>query len=111
MDKEKYESPKFDFQEMRLLERVADVCWGKSHKAFFDEDKDGKLDIGEKMFIVSGDSCNDARLDLMAQLKAMGFSCTDDSNYAVEGAPDHKKYTIADVKENVNSPIIIEIYS
>lgn len=24
----KYESPKFDFQELKLFERVADTCWG-----------------------------------------------------------------------------------
>lgn len=23
-----YESPKFDFQELKLFERIADVCWG-----------------------------------------------------------------------------------
>lgn len=28
MGKNRYESPRFEFQEMRLLERVAAKCWG-----------------------------------------------------------------------------------
>lgn len=48
MGNRKYESPKVDFQEMKLLERVADKCWGYSY-AWYDADKDGVIDGGEKV--------------------------------------------------------------
>lgn len=48
MQKEKYECPEFDFQEMRLTERVADTCWGYK-KAWWDEDKDNAIDDGEEI--------------------------------------------------------------
>lgn len=52
MGNEKYESPKVEFQEMRLLERVADTCWGYAY-AWYDADKDGILDDGEKVSLSS----------------------------------------------------------
>lgn len=45
-----YESPKFEFQEMRLMERIADKCWGYAY-AWYDADKDGKIDGGEKVVL------------------------------------------------------------
>lgn len=39
MTKMKYESPKFDFQEMKLAERVADKCWGAQY-CWVDHDGD-----------------------------------------------------------------------
>lgn len=38
-----YESPKFEFEELRLSERVAAVCWGYAY-AWYDADKDGSID-------------------------------------------------------------------
>lgn len=34
-----YESPKFDFQELKLFERIADVCWGTA-SIWIDTNKD-----------------------------------------------------------------------
>ncbi|WP_033163629.1 hypothetical protein [Sharpea azabuensis] len=50
MKKENYESPRFDFEEMQLTEKVADTCWGYAY-AWYDADKDGKIDVqdGEKV--------------------------------------------------------------
>lgn len=50
MNKENYESPRFDFEEMQLTEKVADTCWGYAY-AWYDADKDGKIDVqdGEKV--------------------------------------------------------------
>lgn len=89
-----YESPKFSFQEMKLLEKVADVCWGKSHHAWYDENKNGKWDAGEKDFYVEGSSCSEAGDLLAAKLKELGIT-----------------FSPKDVAENVNSEIIQEIYS
>ena len=52
MENRIYESPKADFQEMKLLERVADTCWGYAY-AWYDYDKDGVIDVstGEKVFL------------------------------------------------------------
>lgn len=49
-NKVKYESPKFEFEEMMLTERVADTCWGYAY-AWYDADSDGKIDeaTGEKV--------------------------------------------------------------
>lgn len=44
----RYESPKFEFQEMRLFERVANKCWGYAY-AWYDADKDGAIDGSEKV--------------------------------------------------------------
>ncbi len=52
MKKERYESPKVQFQELFLFEGVADVCWG-FHQAdmhiFYDADHDDTYDEGEVM--------------------------------------------------------------
>lgn len=48
MEKLRYESPKFEFQEMRLMERVADTCWGYAY-AWYDADRDGVIDGKEKV--------------------------------------------------------------
>lgn len=40
MERVKYESPVFDFQELKLMERVANECWGKS-VMFYDLDGNG----------------------------------------------------------------------
>lgn len=43
-----YESPKFEFEELRLSERVADKCWGYAY-AWYDADGNGSIDGGEKV--------------------------------------------------------------
>ena len=50
INKENYESPRFDFEEMQLTEKVADPCWSYAY-AWYDADKDGKIDVqeGEKV--------------------------------------------------------------
>lgn len=47
-----YESPKFEFQELKLAERVADTCWGYAY-AWYDADQDGTIDGGEKVELSS----------------------------------------------------------
>ncbi|MGM9625005.1 MAG: hypothetical protein ACI3XM_04770 [Eubacteriales bacterium] len=54
MKKPEYEAPEFAFQELQLIERVADRCWGAKY-IWFDKDKDGNLDIDEPNF--SGNGC------------------------------------------------------
>ena len=39
MEKKSYESPEFGFQEMKLMERVAEKCWGHGY-AWVDHDAD-----------------------------------------------------------------------
>ncbi|MGM9593102.1 MAG: hypothetical protein ACI3U8_01995 [Candidatus Onthomonas sp.] len=48
MNSVKYESPKFDFQELRLVERVAGKCWGYAY-AWYDVDGDRQIDEREKV--------------------------------------------------------------
>lgn len=48
METVKYESPRFEFEEMRLMERVADTCWGYAY-AWFDADGDKYIDEHEKV--------------------------------------------------------------
>lgn len=43
-----YESPKFAFEELRLMEQVADTCWGYAY-AWYDADGDRTIDGGEKV--------------------------------------------------------------
>lgn len=47
-NKVEYESPKFEFEEMMLSEKVADKCWGYAY-AWYDADQDGSIDGGEKV--------------------------------------------------------------
>lgn len=46
-----YKSPKVDFQEMKLLERVADTCWGYAY-AWCDVDKNGVIEGAERIDLV-----------------------------------------------------------
>lgn len=41
-EKTEYESPKFEFEELTLTEKVAAVCWGYSY-AWYDANGDGKI--------------------------------------------------------------------
>ena len=47
-----YESPKFAFEELRLMEQVADTCWGYAY-AWYDADGDHTIDGGEKVSLDS----------------------------------------------------------
>lgn len=48
MSKMKYEKPNFKFEEMRLMERIADKCWGYEY-AFVDGNMNGVIELpGEK---------------------------------------------------------------
>lgn len=70
MKEKKYESPKFEFEELKLSERVADKCWGYAY-AWYDADGDGNIDGGEKVELqsiglgASGCQGNDARKTLI----------------------------------------------
>lgn len=59
MEKNVYESPRFGFQELRLLERVADKCWGAS-QAYIDVDKDGRFEGDEIYDLGAGCGGNDS---------------------------------------------------
>lgn len=52
MNKGTYESPKFEFEEMQLTEKVADTCWGYAY-AWYDADGDSQIDRGEKVDLKS----------------------------------------------------------
>jgi len=53
MNQETYESPKFEFEEMQLTEKVAATCWGYAY-AWYDADSDGVIDEnGEKVDLSS----------------------------------------------------------
>lgn len=51
-----YESPRFDFQELKLMERVADTCWG-FHYGWYDADGDGVHDSNETIKLDNFGSC------------------------------------------------------
>lgn len=51
-NKMEYESPKFEFEEMVLTEKVADTCWGFAY-AWYDADGDGSIDGGERVDLSS----------------------------------------------------------
>lgn len=83
MNAVRYESPKFDFQELRLVERVAKKCWGYAY-AWYDADKDDTIDEKEKVRLVDiglkPDGCqgDGAREELKNYfLQAFGVVLTD----------------------------------
>lgn len=52
-----YESPKFEFEELEVTERVADTCWGFKY-GWFDIDKDGSIDENERISLEGMGSCS-----------------------------------------------------
>ena len=54
MKKHEYEAPKFVFQELQLIERVADRCWGAG-KVLIDTDNNGTYD---EVIYLSGKGCS-----------------------------------------------------
>lgn len=95
----RYESPKVDFQEMKLLERVADTCWGYAY-AWYDADGDKSIDEGEKI-----------------DLSRLGLGANGCQGNAAENAlvnyfngivtDPNRKITTNDVKVNTKSTVVI----
>lgn len=54
MKKPEYEAPEFAFQELQLIERVANQCWGAG-KIWVDNDDDGKYD---DVIYLPGNGCS-----------------------------------------------------
>lgn len=50
MEKLHYQSPVFNFQELRLMERVAERCWGTS-ETWYDGNGDGDFTDSGDVFI------------------------------------------------------------
>ena len=56
MNKRMYEKPVFQFQELKLMERVADTCWGAG-KVWKDKNGNGVVDPDEVVEL-SGNGCS-----------------------------------------------------
>ncbi|MDO5409734.1 MAG: hypothetical protein Q4F21_04685 [Lachnospiraceae bacterium] len=72
MERVKYVKPEFNFQEMRLSERVAAKCWGY-HSAFYDKDGDQTQDPDETVISVAGGSCAEVEVQLIEEMKRLGI--------------------------------------
>ena len=57
MKKHEYEAPKFEFQELQLVERVANVCWGAKY-VWYDWNDNGIQDSNDPIHY-RDKSCND----------------------------------------------------
>lgn len=64
----RYESPKFEFQEMKLTEQVADTCWGYKY-GWYDVDGDKVFDDGEAKIQLDWGSCNDVADGLVTYMR------------------------------------------
>lgn len=98
MEKMTYESPKFEFEELKLAERVADTCWGVKY-GWFDIDKDGAIDENERIRLEGMGSCKSVE-NLLAQYLNDHFSSVLD-----------RPITGNDVKTNTHSQYVKPIYS
>lgn len=100
MEKVTYESPKFEFEEMILTEKVAYTCWGYAY-AWYDVDGNGKIDGNEKVNLSSlglgktGCQGNNAETALKEYFK---------NNFGVT-------LSAKDVSPSTQSPIITGSYS
>lgn len=97
MEKMRYESPEFNFQEMQLMETVADTCWGYGH-GWYDVDGDGTHDETEEMF----------------DFGFAGGKCKKVENYLVEyinSNYENVHITGDDVKTNSNSQLVKPVVS
>lgn len=74
MEKLEYESPRFEFQEMQLMEKVADDCWGTG-SVWYDFDKSGEIEPDERLdFLQQGQGhCKDNMNQLISWLKQNGY--------------------------------------
>ena len=75
MNKMEYESPRFVFQELQLMERVAEKCWGCKY-AWYDADSDGEIDSTEIYDPGAGDKngCGNLSGSLDDFLRGQGVS-------------------------------------
>ncbi len=80
MNTPKYERPKFEFQELQLLERVADTCWGYK-EAWYDFNGNGTKDPSEIIPIGSYGSCKDVEESLINYFANMGISGNGDHHF------------------------------
>lgn len=89
MKKENYESPEFRFQELQLLEKVADKCWGCQY-VFVDHDDDDST--APKTYYFPDNGCEGQfEGDVERRLKALKDAFPEIAD----------KVTEADVKVNV----------
>ena len=72
MKSTKYESPKFSFQELKLLERVADTCFGNG-VIWLDLDGNGKGGANEPQIPIGGCGGQDAANQLNQWLRDNGY--------------------------------------
>ena len=56
MNKRMYEKPVFQFQELKLMERVADTCWGAGH-AWYDKNGNEAIEP-EEIVELPGNGCS-----------------------------------------------------
>lgn len=68
----KYVSPKFDFQELKLLERVSDTCFGNK-VVWLDLDGNGKGGANEPQIPMTGCGGKEAAEALNKWLKENGY--------------------------------------
>lgn len=84
----KYESPKFNFQELKIAEDITPKCWGyhtASSVYFWDKDGDDRLDKDEphvEITVKEGD-CNSVEIELK---KAVEAGLGSDAFKAMDGA-------------------------
>ena len=92
-NKTEYESPKFEFEEMVLTEKVADTCWGYAY-AWYDADRDGSSDGDEKVDLSSlglgsngcqGDAAREALKEYFREAFGVELSKTDVSTNTESG--------------------------
>lgn len=96
--KKKYESPNFDFQEMKLMERVADVCWGTGG-IWVDGNRNGSIDTDELFNLVGGgQGCGNKQTiaDVLSKIN---------EKYDNKFTPDDVKQNIKVTNDSVIKPI------
>ena len=94
----KQESPKFEFEELEVTERVADTCWGVKY-GWFDIDKDGAIDELERISLEGMGSC-----------KGVERMLADYLNKHYQDVLD-RPVTGDDVKTNTHGEYVKPIYS
>lgn len=93
MKNTKYESPRFGFQKMQLIENIADTCWGY-HYGWFDPDGSGPQ-APVQIDLSSFGSCKSVESGLVEYIWV---------NFGVSVSP-------SDVKTNTKSTIVTIIPS
>lgn len=98
MKRMEYESPKFEFEELEVTERVADTCWGFKY-GWFDVDQDGSIDANERISLEGMGSCKGGERELADYLNANYKDVLD------------RPVTGDDVKTNTHGTYVKPIYS